>query len=213
MGSQPGIVLYRLEYESVRDKLSFEQKGILLDALMDFSESGEEYQGDDPFVSMSFAFFSAAIRRSAEQYERRRRANKENIEKRWHTDDDDPDTNDTNGTDGTDGIPTIPMESTKQNKSEPIEANRKANRNKTVFVPPTIEEVAAYCRERGNGIDPEAFVSYYQRQGWVLNNGRPMRDWKSAVITWEKHGRGRSGDIHGAFDGDRIQGQRDLYVL
>ncbi len=208
MGSQPGIVLYRLEYESVRDKLSFEQKGILLDALMDFSETGEEYRGDDPFVSMAFSFFSAAIRRSAEKYERRRQANQENIAKRWHKNDDDSDTNDPNGTNG---IPTIPIETTKPNKEKPTETKRK--RKETSFSPPTTEEVAAYCRERGNGIDPEAFVSYYQRQGWVLNNGRPMRDWKSAVITWEKHGRGRSGDIHGAFDGDRVRGQRDLYVL
>lgn len=208
MANQPGIVIYRQEYASVRGKLSREQKGELLDALMDFSETGEEYQGGDPYVSMSFSFFSAAIRRSEEKYERRRKANQENIEKRWHTDDD-PGTNDTNGTDG---IPTIPMETTKPNESKPIEANRKPNRNKTVFVPPTIEEVAAYCRERGNGIDPEAFVSYYARQGWELGNGRKMRDWRSAVITWEKHGKeARSGGLQRNRPENRIRGQRDLY--
>ena len=209
MANQPGIVIFRQEYASVRGKLSREQKGELLDALMDFSETGEEYQGGDPYVSMAFSFFSAAIRRSAEKYERRRKANQENIEKRWHTDDNDPDTNDTNGTDG---IPTIPMETTKQNESKPIEANRKPNRNKTVFVPPTIAEVAAYCRERGNRIDPETFVSYYARQGWVLSNGRTMKDWRSAVITWEKNGKeaGRGG-LRGGRPEDRVRGQRDQY--
>ncbi len=54
------------------------------------------------------------------------------------------------------------------------------------FVPPSVEEVRAYCTERQNHVDPEAFVDYYERQGWVLSNGQKMKDWKSGVRTWEK---------------------------
>lgn len=54
------------------------------------------------------------------------------------------------------------------------------------FVPPSVEEVRAYCTERKNHVDPEAFVDYYERQGWVLSNGQKMKDWKSGVRTWEK---------------------------
>ena len=54
------------------------------------------------------------------------------------------------------------------------------------FAPPTVEEVRAYCTERKNHVDPEAFVDYYERQGWVLSNGQKMKDWKSGVRTWEK---------------------------
>ena len=53
------------------------------------------------------------------------------------------------------------------------------------FVRPSIEEVRAYCRERGNTIDPEAFVAYYESKGWKVGTA-PMRDWKAAVITWER---------------------------
>lgn len=53
------------------------------------------------------------------------------------------------------------------------------------FVKPTIEEVRAYCRDRGNTIDPEAFVAYYESKGWKVGTA-PMRDWKAAVITWER---------------------------
>ena len=52
------------------------------------------------------------------------------------------------------------------------------------FVPPTVEEVAAYCRERQNGIDPEAFVDFYTAKGWLVGKS-PMKDWRSAVRTWE----------------------------
>lgn len=53
------------------------------------------------------------------------------------------------------------------------------------FTPPTVEEVAAYCKERNNKIDPEAFVAFYTSKGWSVGNHQ-MKDWKAAVITWEK---------------------------
>lgn len=62
--------------------------------------------------------------------------------------------------------------------------NIKERENKG-FVPPSIDEVKAYCRARNNGIDAEEFVAFYQSKGWVVGKTR-MKDWKSAVITWEK---------------------------
>ena len=59
------------------------------------------------------------------------------------------------------------------------------------FVRPSVEEVQAYCDERGNGIRAERFVDYYAAQGWKLSNGRPLRDWKAAVRNWESRDAGR----------------------
>ena len=58
-------------------------------------------------------------------------------------------------------------------------------KSRVVFKAPTVEEVAAYCRERRNGIDPTAFIDYYQQQKWKLSNGNPMSDWRAAVRNWE----------------------------
>lgn len=55
------------------------------------------------------------------------------------------------------------------------------------FTPPTVEEVRNYCQERNNGIDPERFVAYYTANGWVQSKGKPIKDWKACVITWEKN--------------------------
>ncbi len=55
------------------------------------------------------------------------------------------------------------------------------------FTPPTMEEVAAYCSERGNSVDAERFCSFYQSNGWKVGKN-PMKDWKAAVRTWEKNG-------------------------
>ena len=53
------------------------------------------------------------------------------------------------------------------------------------FVPPTVEEVAAYCRERENGIDPQAFVDYYTTANWYRGKTK-ITDWKACVRTWER---------------------------
>lgn len=53
------------------------------------------------------------------------------------------------------------------------------------FVPPSVEDVRAYCLERNNGIDAEQFIDYYTAQGWRVGKN-PMKDWKACVRTWEK---------------------------
>ena len=57
---------------------------------------------------------------------------------------------------------------------------------RTKFVPPTLEEVKAYCVERGNQVDPERFVDYYASQNWTKANGRKVQDWKACIRQWEK---------------------------
>ena len=65
------------------------------------------------------------------------------------------------------------------------------------FVPPTIEEVIAYCKERGSDVDPQRWHAYYTSNGWKVGRNR-MVDWKAAVRTWEKNGgySGKSGETY-----------------
>jgi hypothetical protein len=64
------------------------------------------------------------------------------------------------------------------------EERKKAHR---VFVPPSVEEVKAYCLERKNNVNPEQFVDHYQANGWVQGRqGKPIKDWQACVRTWEK---------------------------
>lgn len=55
----------------------------------------------------------------------------------------------------------------------------------TRFVKPTIEEVKAYCEERGNKFEPQKFFNYYESVGWKRGK-TPIKDWKACVRTWEK---------------------------
>jgi hypothetical protein len=52
------------------------------------------------------------------------------------------------------------------------------------FTPPTVDDVAAYVREKGYHVNAERFVSFYQQKGWMVGKNR-MKDWKAAVRNWE----------------------------
>lgn len=52
---------------------------------------------------------------------------------------------------------------------------------------PTLEEVRAYCMERGNAVDPELWMAHYKSNGWKVGKN-PMKDWRASVDTWEKNG-------------------------
>lgn len=62
----------------------------------------------------------------------------------------------------------------------------KAPKPRKVFTPPTIDDVKAYCKERNNKVDPEHWYAHYAANGWKVGRNK-MKDWKHAVITWEKN--------------------------
>jgi len=55
---------------------------------------------------------------------------------------------------------------------------------KRIFIPPTIEEVNTYCKERKNQISANAFIDHYESKGWFIGKNK-MNDWRAAVRTWE----------------------------
>lgn len=67
----------------------------------------------------------------------------------------------------------------------PLSPNRDIPPKGKRFTPPTVDEVRAYCRERGNNVDAEKFVDFYTAKGWKVGKN-PMKDWKAAVRTWER---------------------------
>ena len=67
-----------------------------------------------------------------------------------------------------------------------INNNIKNNISVTRFVKPKVEEIEAYCKERNNSVDAQQFFDYYESKGWKVGK-TPMKDWKSAVRTWERN--------------------------
>lgn len=64
-------------------------------------------------------------------------------------------------------------------------SNREGGKKtQTKFIPPTLEEVAAYCAERGKGVNAEKWFNHYTTVGWMVGKNR-MKDWRAAVRKWE----------------------------
>lgn len=58
------------------------------------------------------------------------------------------------------------------------------------FAPPTLEEVTAYCKERGSPVDPKKFYDFFSTpdcngRTWIDSKGNHVRNWKQKLLTWE----------------------------
>ena len=82
-------------------------------------------------------------------------------------------------------------ESKSKSKSKSIERTIQ-ERPLSHFVPPSVEEVQAYCVQRENRVDPERFVDFYESKNWFIGKNK-MRDWRAAVRTWEKRDTNSTG--------------------
>lgn len=72
--------------------------------------------------------------------------------------------------------------------------NKKEIYKEKKFKKPTLEEVKQYCEERGNNINAEIFIDFYEANGWVQGKNKPLKDWKAAIRTWENNKRKRQDD-------------------
>jgi hypothetical protein len=79
------------------------------------------------------------------------------------------------------------LETEKPNEKENVKEkeNIKENIKRKIFQAPTVEDVRKYCVERGNKVDPQSFIDFYESKGWMIGKNH-MKDWKAAVRTWER---------------------------
>ena len=165
-----------LDWLEVTQDLTAEEKGNLVDAVVSYA-AGKEYEhllaGG---AKIAFRFLKGQVDRNKDISNKRSEARRNK-----------PEENETN------------ENKTEQNESKmPKEKEKdKDKENKKRFVPPTVEEVGAYCKERNNGIDPAHFVDYYTARGWVLSNGKKASDWRACVRTWESRSKTPVKVLHG----------------
>lgn len=97
--------------------------------------------------------------------------------------------------------------STKKSSTKKIESERKRKR----FVPPTLEEIEAYCRERKNNVNAKKFYDYFTASDWVDSKGKKVISWKQKIITWESYSNDNSKGATMGANGIAVkQGKTDL---
>lgn len=64
-------------------------------------------------------------------------------------------------------------------------SNTKRKKSERNIIPPTRDMVEAYISEQGYNVNADAFMDYYNSNGWHVGRNK-MKDWQAAVRTWEK---------------------------
>lgn len=166
-------------YLDTMEALNDAECGRLFRALLEYSATGAapELRGNERFV---FPGMRSQIDRDIEKYNAKCSRNRENGEKG-----------------GGHSPPNAPERPRTPTKDKDKDKEKDKDKDKDISFPPdgvkdsarahrpTVEEVAAYCRERGNRVDAERFVDFYASKGWKVGN-QPMKDWKACVRTWER---------------------------
>jgi hypothetical protein len=206
VAEKKSFVLY-CDYKNHFSLLSPEDQGRLLMAIFDYVESGAEPQLE-AMPLMAFSFIRAQLDRDLESYretcKRRAEAGRRSGEARRAK----AEENKQDGTKRTSVqcVQQTEQEGTKRTDNDTVTVNVNENVNvndnvinfnnignsgelqkkkSTRFVPPTVEDVKIYCQERKNSVNPETFVDFYTAKGWMVGKNK-MKDWKSAVRTWER---------------------------
>lgn len=192
------IILYK-EWKTPLQCLSLEQKGKILDALLDFPAKPEF---DDQMLVMAWAFMESSLERNAQKWddirEKRAAAGRKGAET-------------TNGKVKQNAANPANADFAEQNTANPavyVNANvssyvsnkeispigdikkgadalMSAPETKTAkFHPPDMAEVKAYFSEKGGtNAQAERFFTYYESNGWRVGKN-PMKKWKAAASGW-----------------------------
>lgn len=181
MGKKRSVVI-REQFAPLLEAATDEQVGKIVKAMLQYQRTGEA-EIEDTLMAAVFEMIKEAIDEDNAAYEETCQRRKDAAHKRWGTDADG--CNDMQ--EHASACKSMQEDADMDLDLEPI-APKGAGGNKRArakFVPPTVEEVRAYVKERGSRVDPEAFVDFYASKGWKVGN-QTMKDWKAAVRTWER---------------------------
>lgn len=229
MAQQKGIIFYPERIAVARGLLDDAEIGQLFLAVCDYAENGTIPDYPSKAWGVCFELMRGAIDKSAQKYAETCARNREKANKRWNNQRQDTtecngmheDTNECTGiqTHADDANLTKPN-LTKPNYSsednslnaavcngipqdtgvyDGIPPNTKGKRSAKRFTPPTVDDVRAYCEERGNHVDAQRFVDFYTANGWKVGKNS-MKDWKAAVRTWERSDSQQKGGALNAAD-------------
>lgn len=164
-------------------RLSPEEKGQLFDAMLAYADDKTLL----PLTGRADAiwdFVQEMLDAQHASYERQCAVNKKNIEKRYESLR--TDTNCYESKQVNLSLSNFDVQGQEQVQvQDKLSQEKVKKRESSAFRAPSVDEVRAYCSERGNDVDAEHFVAYYQSNGWKVGRN-PMKDWKAAVRSWEK---------------------------
>ena len=202
------IVIYS-SWGKLMTGLSSDTAGALIQRICRYSFEDNDTPSDNETVEAMFAMIKDKLDDDAAKYaevvNKRSEGGKKGMASRWGkrviTSDNTVITND-NTVITSDNTPITQITDTVSD-TDTVSVSDKDKKSKR-FAPPSLEEVRAYCMERNNNVDPEAFIDFYASKGWKVGN-QTMKDWKASVRTWERRSRDKPKEVpKGHFANERI---------
>lgn len=57
------------------------------------------------------------------------------------------------------------------------------------FVPPSLDDINAYIAEKKLTVNGQVFLDYFTAGNWKDSEGKPVKNWKQKLITWDERDR------------------------
>lgn len=177
------------DYSEKFKRLSDEQFGQLIRALLVYKKTGEEPEIDDLVVGMAFDVIRMDIDKQAETYRNKAEAGRKGGSKTKQLE---AELSKPKQTEAEESKPKQDEAEASIKRKRKIKEEEKENikenqvREKR-FTPPTLEEVQAYCQERHSPVDPVQFFNYFTEGNWTDSKGNKVRNWKQKLLTWEQY--------------------------
>ena len=70
-----------------------------------------------------------------------------------------------------------------QPEEKPAQEIQQEKPKRKNFVKPTVEEIAAFCKEKKYTVSAQQFFNYYESNGWKIGRNA-MKSWQAAVQNW-----------------------------
>lgn len=190
---RPGTMIY-FELLTPLAALSMEERGQLFTAILEYGSVGKEpaFSG---MLHMAWLFVKQDIDQDRRKYEVKCEQNRRNANAGQWKNENGCEQPVANACDCSERIQTGAnvANTTQPNTTQCVieGADAPSPKRQKRFIPPTVEEVEAYCEEKGYQVDARKFVDYYTASGWMRGKTK-IKDWRACVRTWKQNESGKS---------------------
>ena len=68
-----------------------------------------------------------------------------------------------------------------------IDKKKYKRKSKKEFLPPTLEEIENYVKEKELNVNAKQFYDYFSEGNWVDAKGNKVKSWKQKILTWNSY--------------------------
>ena len=190
--SNKGSFILFTEQRAVIDKLSDEQAGRLIKAIYEYAETGVMPELDE-MLDLVITPFKLSIDRNNSKWQetkqKRSEAGKLGAEAKKQKQAKQANANFDKQSQANQAVSVSDSVSVSVSVNDSVSVNKikKEKRKRKDFIPPTLEAVEQYAKEKQLNVDTRKFYDYFTAGNWTDSNGKEVKNWKQKMITWSSH--------------------------